>query len=460
MDPSPVSTAGPGLGSDGVDAVVHRHRPRDKGNLVLPLDVPWYRRLLGVAFLLGITGGVLGLIYLGATGWAIDRLFPSSDGTLWSGSWWWIPIVALGGLVVALLRRMWHVPDDTPGGVPMIEAAEVDHATVPQWLVITAVSALAGASLGPSFALILMGGGLGSWIASRLWAEGAADPDYTLTGIAGAFGGAFTSPILGAFLVSELEPIPRQKYVVSIIPQLIASSIGFVIFFTVVGRTFLGSYEVPAYEFEVIHMAIAVLLGVLAAVVMIVFVLVIALVKRACRLIPNRHALAIGGGAVVGLIAFALPLTVGAGQSQLEVVIADGASLGTWFLVAVLIAKMVAMALSLEVGFMGGNVFPMIFMGGTAGTIVFLAFPDVPLALAVSCMLAAVPGSFLRAPISMVFIAAIALSLGAATIAPVAVAVVTAYLLVGAIRYAASKAKAARQVAGDGGTGSAPAATA
>ena len=98
------------------------------------------------------------------------------------------------------------------------------------------------------------------------------------------------------------------------------------IFFTVVGRTFLGSYEVPAYEFEVIHMAIAVLLGVLAAVVMIVFVLVIALVKRACRLIPNRHALAIGGGAVVGLIALALPLTVGAGQSQLEVVIADGFS--------------------------------------------------------------------------------------------------------------------------------------
>ena len=428
-------------------------RPRDEGSPVLPFDVPWYRRLLGVAFVLGIAGGVLGLIYLGATGWAIDKLFPPSDGTLWSGSWWWIPIVAIGGLVVAALRAMWKVPDKTPGGVPMIEAAEVDHTTASQWLAITAVSALAGASLGPSFALILMGGGLGSWLASRRWAEGGADPDYTLTGIAGAFGGAFTSPILGAFLVSELEPMPRQKYVASIIPQLIASSIGFVIFYAVVGRTFLGSYDVPAYDFEPVHMAIAVLLGVLAAVVMLVFVLVIAIVKRLGALVPNRYALAVGGGTVVGFIAFALPLTVGAGQSQLDVVIEDGTSLGIGLLLVVLVAKMVAMALSLEVGFMGGNVFPMIFMGGTAGTIVFLAFPDVPLALAVSCMLAAVPGSFLKAPVSMVFIAAIALALGAETTAPVAVAVVTSYLLIGAIRFAASKARAARQDAGDGGTG-------
>ena len=104
---------------------------------------------------------------------------------------------------------------------------------------------------------------------------------------------------------------------------------------------------------------------------------------------------------------------------------------------------MVAMALSLEVGFMGGNVFPLIFMGGTAGTVVYLAVPDIPIALAVSCMLAAVPGSFLRAPVSMVFIAAIALALGAEAIAPVAVAVVTAYLIVAGVQYALSKRKTA-----------------
>lgn len=406
---------------------------------MLPFDLPWYRRLLQFAVVLGIAGGVLGLAYLGATGWAIDRIFPDTTGVAWSGEWWWILVVAAGGFVVVALRTAWHIPDKTPGGVALIEAAEVDHTTALQWVAVAAVSAVAGASLGPSFALVLMGGGLGSWIASRRWGASGADPDYTLTGIAGAFGGAFTSPVLGAFLVSELEPIPRQKYVASIIPQLIASMVGFAIFFGVVGRTFLGTYNVSSYEFETVDLLIGVGLGVLSAVVMLVFVAVILVVRKAAALVPNRYVLGIVGGAAIGLMAFALPLTVGAGQSQLSVVIDDATALGAGLLIVVLLVKMVAMALSLEVGFMGGNVFPMIFMGGTAGTIVYLLFPDIPIALAVSCMLAAVPGSFLKAPVSMVFIAAIALYLDAETTAPVAVAVVTSYLIVAVVRYGIAK---------------------
>jgi len=92
---------------------------------------------------------------------------------------------------------------------------------------------------------------------------------------------------------------------------------------------------------------------------------------------------------------------------------------------------------------MGGNVFPMIFMGGTAGVIVHLIVPDVPMALAVPCMLAAVPGSYLRAPVSMTFIAAIAVSLDPRTTAPVAVSVITSFLLVSIIRYVIANRKQA-----------------
>jgi chloride channel protein, CIC family len=409
----------------------------------VPFDLPWYRRLLGVAFLLGITGGVLGLVYLGATGWVIDRLFPASEGVAWSGDWWWIPLTAVGGLVVVILRTTWHVPDEVPGGVALIEAGAVDHMTAPQWLAITAMSAIAGASLGPSFALILMGGGLGSWIASRSPSADDAAEDYTLTGAAGAFGAAFTSPILGAFLVSELEPIPRQRYVASIIPQLIASLVGFVVFYSVEGRTFLGSYEVPPYDFEVLHLALAVGLGVIAAFVMLVFLGVIIAVKRASAVITNRYALGVVGGAIVGLIAFALPLTIGSGQSQLGVVIGSAEKLGIGLLIVVLVAKMAAMSLSLQLGFMGGNVFPAIFIGGTAGIVVSLIFPDMPEALAVGCLLAAVPGSYLRAPVSMVLVSAIALYLAPETIAPVAVSVVTAYLLISAVRYVIARRRGA-----------------
>jgi H+/Cl- antiporter ClcA len=280
-----------------------------------------------------------------------------------------------------------------------------------------------------------MGGGLGSWIAELRSGSDRADQDYTLTGIAGAFGGVFTSPVLGAFMVSELAPTPRKRYVASIIPQLIAASIAFVIFYTVVGRTFLGIYSLPLYEFEVADMVTAVVLGVLAAIVMAIFVGIILVLRWTARLVPNPYVRGLVGGASVGLIAVALPLTLGAGQSQLETVIEDAAGLGVGLLLAVLVGKMLAVGLSLGAGFMGGNVFPLIFIGGTAGVIVHLVFPDIPYALAVSCMLAAVPGSYLRAPVSMVFIAAIAMSLGPETVAPVAVAVITSYLVVAIVRY-------------------------
>lgn len=327
-------------------------------SVVLPFDQTWYRRIIGFAVVLGVAGGVLGLLYLSATGAVIDLFFGDAGTAPWSGEWWWIPLIAFGGLIVAALRQAWHIPDKVPGGVALIEAAEVNHRTAPQWVVISAVSAVAGASLGPSFALVIMGGGLGSWIVSRRWAESEAAQEYTLTGIAGGFGAAFTSPILGAFLVSELAPTPRQRYAAAIMPQLIAATVGFVIFYAVAGRTFLGIYELPPYDFEIVDMAIAVALGVLAAVVMAVFVGVIALVRRVTRLVSNVYVLGLVGGGVIGLIAFSLPLTLGAGQSQLDTVVEDASTFSIGLLVVVLVAKMAAMALSLAVGFMGGNVFP------------------------------------------------------------------------------------------------------
>ena len=341
----------------------------------------------------------------------------------------------LGAVVVVWLRKRWDVVEHVPGGVQIIEAGGIDHSSAVKWVGLAIISAVTGASLGPSFALAVMGGSLGSWLADYRWPEDQSNQDYTLTGVAGGFGAAFTSPILAAFIVSELAPTPRARYVAAIIPQLIAATIGFIIYYSVYGRTFLGVYELPDYHFETIDMATAVVLGAVSAVIMAVLVVVVLAVRRFARMVGNAYLLGMLGGTVVGVLAVALPLTLGAGQSQLEMVVDSLSAWGVGFLIVVLLAKMIALSLSLEIGFLGGNVFPMIFIGGLSGVIVHLLFPDIPAALAVSCMLAAVPGSFLRAPIGMTFIAAVAVALDPRTTAPVAVAVITAYLLVSTARY-------------------------
>ncbi len=109
-------------------------------------------------------------------------------------------------------------------------------------------------------------------------------------------------------------------------------------------------------------------------------------------------ALSVG---MVGLIAFAPPLTANSGNSRLVTVLGGSATFGTAFLIALVIAKMLALAFSQAAGFLGGFVFPLIFIGGTAGVVVNDIFPQIPIELAVGTLLASVAGAILAAPVSL-----------------------------------------------------------
>jgi hypothetical protein len=82
------------------------------------------------------------------------------------------------------------------------------------------------------------------------------------------------------------------------------------------------------------------------------------------------------------------------------------------------IAKMLTIAISLGSGFVGGPVFPSLFIGGTAGVFVHQVTPGIPLGLAVTCLLAAVPGALVSAPFAMVLAAAFLTQIGALQSAP------------------------------------------
>ncbi len=223
---------------------------------------------------------------------------------------------------MAILRQRWAVLEHVPGGVAVIESGKVNHRVAPAWVGLALVSAIAGASLGPSFALVMMGGGLASWIATRRWSGNEdARLQATAAGIAGGFGGAFTSPLLGTIMVSELAPIPRPKYMQAIIPQLIAASVGFAIYFSVVGTTFLNSFAIPVDDFEPWQLLIGVGLGAASSMIMIMFVAMVKVVSLGAQKFTHHYVRGVVGGSLVGLLAVALPLTVGAGNAQLTAVI-------------------------------------------------------------------------------------------------------------------------------------------
>jgi H+/Cl- antiporter ClcA len=189
-------------------------------------------------------------------------------------------------------------------------------------------------------------------------------------------------------------------------------------------------------------------LGLFAAVVVTLLVVV---VKLAAVLFSRLKLPGIAkstlGGLVFGLVGVALPLTLFTGSDQLKTVLKDAGTLGVGLLIALVIAKMITFAVCQESGFVGGPIFPALFIGGTAGVLVHQVFPSVPLGLAFTCLFAAVPGGVVSATFSMVLLAAFMTQVGALQTAPILIAVITAFLTMEGVKYLVGTRKQAREAA-------------
>jgi H+/Cl- antiporter ClcA len=300
---------------------------------------------------------------------------------------------------------------------------------------ISAVSLFVGASLGPSFGIVVSSGGLGAWISKRLSiTDTEAKHEYTLLGMAGGLGAIFSGPLFSAVMASELSPIPKRRYVAAFIPELIAATIGYFIYFGITDSVLLDAFEVPGYEYEPVHLVYGVALGIISVGFVLAQVAVSKAVARTAELLKEPRIRAAVFGAVVGLIAFAMPLTATDGSRQLAYETANIAILSIGLLSAVLIGKMVAFALSQGAGFLGGPVFPILFIGGTAGILVHMIVPAIPAPVAVAATIAAVPGAIIGAPVSFILIGAGVAGVGVGGLAPIGMAVITAHLAVWSLK--------------------------
>jgi H+/Cl- antiporter ClcA len=310
--------------------------------------------------------------------------------------------------------------------------------------VVSVVSLIGGASLGPEKALGAMGGGAGIWIAQRR-ALGKQDSQVNaMAGFAGAYGGLFSSTVIVVLLILEVARPGGRKLTKALAAQIVSSSVAFGIYFAIAGAVFLDDYQVPPYKFEDWQLAAGVPLGLFAA---LLVTLLAGFMLAAARLFGRLKAPAIVkpvlGGVVFGIVGVALPLTMFNGSEQLKTILKDAGSLGLGLLAVLVIAKMVTFAVSQGSGFVGGPIFPSLFIGGTAGVLVHQAIPGVPLGLAFTCLLAAVPGAVLSAPFAMVLMAAFLTQVGALQTAPILIAVVTAFLTMEAIKYLLASRKQA-----------------
>ena len=99
-------------------------------------------------------------------------------------------------------------------------------------------------------------------------------------------------------------------------------------------------------------------------------------------------------------------------------------------------------------GFVGGFVMPMISMGLITGVLCHKQYDDIPLGMAVSCFLAAVPSAICPIPYTMMGVSCFVFFLGLQQTVPVFISCVVAYMcltgigVLGALQERANKNKA------------------
>ncbi|HKJ57187.1 MAG TPA: chloride channel protein [Nitriliruptoraceae bacterium] len=400
-------------------------------------------RLIVVAMVLGAVGAVSGLVFLGLTDLG-PKLYGEQASGWMEGKVWWVAVTTGAGLVVGVLRHRLGLQGETPGLVKNLREEEVDAKGVAKVVAVSAVSLFGGASLGPEVALGHIGGGTGSVLADRADLDDDARKEYTLTGIAGAFGGLFSSPLMSSILVMEISSPPRRRVGVSLMGTLVSSTVSLGLYFAVAGTVFLGLYDVPAYDYEDWHLVAGLGLGLCAALVVVATMVMTMATRRLFeRVSVPPVALAMLGGLVFGLVGVMLPLTNFTGTSQLATALQSAGTLSVGLLLATMIAKMLTLAVSQSTGFVGGAIFPMLFLGGVGGIVIHLLIPGIPLGLAFASMLAAVPGALIAAPFTLVLLAALLTGVGALQTSPIVVAVATSFLTISALKLAMARRKAA-----------------
>lgn len=390
----------------------------------------WLR--MGWGLVMGAIGAIGAFLFLALMNLGISLVWPEPPGPKpFSGSWQIIATMTVAGLIVGLIRR--YLPVEDVDVFSAIVKGHMKTRPIPGALLVALVSLIGGFSLGPEVPTGMGGAAAGSWLSRRRRLSEESERVNVLSGVMGAYGGLFSSPFAAAIIPLEITHAQSPAYYGTLIIVAAAAVVGFILFFFQAGdqfSTLLRFLDLPVYNLKVWHMAMAIVFGLVGTVLTVIFGVLLRTFKRLALPLAGRPILHSSlAGFLLGLLGFALPLTLFLGTDGLVTVTTQAAQLGVALLTVVLLAKLVALSGALAGGFIGGPIFPLLFVGGTAGVVINLLFPGIPLALCVSCMMAAVPGAILPIPLTLSVIVLLITGVTPTEVIPVPVAALTAYFV-------------------------------
>ena len=362
-----------------------------------------YLSLLLTVSAIAVVIALATLAFLGAYSGLRDVLWETIPDALGVDpfSWYALAITTLGGLVVGVLLRV--VPGR--GGPSPAEGHGIGMEQVPAshaagMVLVSLVSLVAGASLGPEAALLAVALAVGTVLANRL-KRAELGKVFGMSGVGSLLSGLLGSPLAPAVMTLEVTQLTGHNLYIFLIPVLVASVVGLLTFDAILNGPLL-EINLPSYSgVEIAHVFEALAVAAAAAAVGMLAIAALRGVRRLFAPIAGRTILkATLGGIGIGVIALvAGEETLFSGEHELEVLLDHPEAYGAGTLLLILVGKVLALALSLETGFRGGRIFPVLFIGATVGFVTADVFERVPLAVAVGCGMAGAAVAIMRLPV-------------------------------------------------------------
>jgi len=403
-----------------------------------------YLALVAFGAILGVPIAATAYAFLKAVAESQHFVFatlPTELGLSSEPAWWPVPVLAVGGLVVALTIQ--HLPGR--GGHSPADGFKPSGPVPPRNLPGIAVAAFAtltaGAVVGPEAPLIAIGSGL-AVLCIELAKRDAPKQAVVVIAATGSFAAIstlFGSPLPAAFLLMEVSGVGGPMLGVVLVPGLLAAGIGSLIYIGLDNLTGFGTFSLaipnlaPSATPTVAECIWAVAIGILAAILGTGIMRLAVSVRGVVA--PRIVVLTPVVGAAVGALAFlfAEGSTHGSeqvlfsGQDALAPLVQNPAGWTVGALLLLIACKGLAYALSLS-SFRGGPVFPALFIGA-AGGIALAHLPGLPPIAGAAMGMGAMSAAVLRLPLTSVMLVAVFLqATGLALVPPVIIAVITAFV--------------------------------
>jgi H+/Cl- antiporter ClcA len=325
---------------------------------------------------------------------------------------WVIPIPVIGGIIVGFMAK-YGTPKIKGHGIPeAMEAVMVNRSRIqPRVAILKPISAAIAIGTGGPFGaegpIIQTGGAIGSLVGQAFHTTASERKVLLACGAAAGMSATFNTPIAGVILAIELLLFEFKAR--SFIPLVVASTLA-----TAVHMQLLGTgpmFKVTAMDFGIPHaLPFYLLLGLVCGLAAVGFSKLLYWTEDQFEKLPVDELWWPAIGALgLGVIGYFVPRILGVGYDTIGDIL--NANLAWKLLLVIMVAKAVALVISLGSGTSGGLLAPMFMssaaMGGVFAMGMDRIFPAANLSAGAFALVAmgAVFGAASRATFSFIIFA-------------------------------------------------------